>query len=214
MTAKPRIRVALAAAFSLACLLIVAALSTLGAASGQASGAGDPPAPSPPSNGAISPQDQADALHLVIAADRELYCRLYNALQTGAAPPPSASASGKSGESWPLPCEMFRRAAESIQSKGAEFSFALRSLRPIDQRNGPQTELEQRGLAFVASHPNQNYYGREMLGGRRYFTAVYPDIPAAAACVDCHGRRSAPIAQHYQVGEAMGGVVVRVPLEF
>jgi hypothetical protein len=109
---------------------------------------------------------------------------------------------------------MFRRAAESIQSKGAEFSYALRSLRSVDGRNGPQTELEQRGLAFVKGHPNQNYYGREMLGGRRYFTAVYPDLPAAGACVDCHNRRSASTPQRHQVGEIMGAIVVRVPLEF
>ena len=211
---KPRIRVALPAAFSLASLLAVVALFSGGAGSGSASGAGDAPALPPPSNGAISPQDQADALHLVIAADREMYCRSYVALRAGDAPPPSASASGKPGESWPPPCEMFRRAAESIQSKGAEFSYALRSLRPVDPRNGPQTELEQRGLAFVTSHSAQNYYGQEMLGGRRYFTAVYPDIPAVAACVECHNRGSASIPRRHQVGEIMGGIVVRVPLEF
>ena len=127
---------------------------------------------------------------------------------------PNTSAGGKPDESWPSPCEMFRRAAESVQSKGAEFSYALRSLRPVDPRNEPQTELEQRGLAFVTSHPTQNYYGQEMLGGRRYVTAIYPDMPAVAACVDCHNRRSASTPQHYQVGEVMGGIVVRVPLEF
>ena len=204
---KARNQVALPIALSLA-------LSTLGASSNSASNPGDAPAMPPPSNGAISPQDQADALHLVIAADRELYCRTYIERQTGEAPSPNASASGKPGESWPLPCEMIRRAAESIQSKGAEFSYALRSLHPIDPRNGPQTELEQRGLAFVTSHPTQNYYGQEMLGGRRYLTAVYPDIPAVTACVDCHNRRSASMPQRYQVGEVMGGIVVRVPLEF
>ena len=211
---KARNRVALPTAFSLVALLIVLVLSTLGASSNSATSPGDAPSLPPPSNGAISPQDQADSLHLVIAADREMYCRMYIARQTGDAPPPNASASGKPGESWPLPCEMFRRAAESIQSKGAEFSYALRSLHPIDPRNGPQTELEQRGLAFVTSHPTQNYYGQEMLGGRRYLTAVYPDIPAVAACIDCHKRRPASIPQRYQVGEVMGGIVVRVPLEF
>jgi hypothetical protein len=109
---------------------------------------------------------------------------------------------------------MFRRAGELIQSKGAEFSYALRSLHPIDPRNEPQTELEQRGLAFVSSHPAENYYGQEMLGGRRYFTAVYPDLPAVAACIDCHNRRSATIPQRYKISEVMGGIVVRVPLEF
>jgi hypothetical protein len=201
---KLQTRIALPTAFIFVALLIVLALSTLGAGSDPAKSAGDAPALPPPSNGAISPQNQADALHFVIAADREIYCREYIAWQTG----------GKTGESWPSPCEMVRRAGESIQSKGAEFSYSLRSLNPIDPRNEPQTELEQRGLAFIRRHPTENYYGQEMLGGRRYFTAVYPDLPAVATCIDCHNRRSASTPQRYQVGEVMGGIVVRVPLEF
>jgi hypothetical protein len=211
---KTRNRAALPTALTLVALLAVLALSTLGAGSNSATSPSDAPALPPPSNGAISPQNQADSLHLVIAADREMYCRMFIARQTADAPSSHASAGGKPGESWPSPCEMVRRAAESIQSKGAEFSYALRSVHPIDPRNEPQTELEQRGLAFITSHPAQNYYGQEMLGGRRYVTAVYPDLPAVAACVDCHNRRSAPIPQRYQVGEVMGGLVVRVPLEF
>jgi hypothetical protein len=109
---------------------------------------------------------------------------------------------------------MLRRAAESIQNKGAEFSYALRSLHPVDPRDGPQTELEQRGLAFVTSHPGQNYYGQEMLGGRRYFTAVFPDIPAVTVRVDSQDRGLASIALSQQTGEVTGAVVVRVPLEF
>jgi hypothetical protein len=211
---KTRNRVALPTALSLVALLIVLALFTLGAGSSSATSPSEAPTLPPPSNGAISPQNQADALHFVITADREIYCRAYIARQTGDAPSPKTSASGKPVESWPLPCEMVRRAAESIQSKGAEFSYALRSLSPMDPRNEPQTELEQLGLAFVTSHPAENYYGQEMLGGRRYVTAVYPDMPAVAACIDCHNRRSASTPQRYQVGEVMGGIVVRVPLEF
>ncbi len=211
---KTRNRVALPTVFSLVALLIVLALSTVGAGTNPATSPGDAPALPPPSNGAISPQNQADTLHFVIAGDREMYCRAYVARQTGDAPSSSATASAKQVESWPSPCEMLRRAAESVQSKGAEFSYALRSLRPIDPRNEPQTELEQRGLAFVTSHPAENYYGQEMLGGRRYVTAVYPDMPAVAACIDCHNRRPASISQRFQVGGVMGGIVVRVPLEF
>jgi len=211
---KPQNRAALPTAFSFVAVLIVLALSTTGAGSSSATSPGDAPALPPPSNGAISPQDQADALHFVIAADREMYCREYIAHQTEGESSPNAAASTKSGETWPLPSEMLRRAAESIQSKGAEFSYSLRSLHPIDPRDGPQTELEQRGLAFVTSHPAQNYYGQEMLGGRRYFTAVYPDIPALSACVDSHNRGSASIPQRRQVGDILGGIVVRIPLEF
>ena len=214
MTVKPRNRFAPPTAWAPATLLILLAVSTLGAGSEPAANPGDVPALPPPSNGAISPQNQADALHFVIAADRELYVRASVAQQTGGVSSPQAAAGGTPGAAWPSPCGLLRRAAELIQSKGAEFSYALRSLNPIDPRNGPQTELEQRGLAFVASHPTKVYYGQEMLGGRRYVTAVYPDMPAVAACIDCHNRRSAPIPQPYHVGEVMGGVVVRVPLEF
>ena len=176
---KAQNRAALPAALSLVAVLMAFALSTRGADSSPGASPGDAQAPGSSSNAAISPQDQADALHFVIAADRELYVREYSA---------------KPGGSWPTPSEMLRRAAESIQIKGAEFSYALRFLHASDPRDEPQTELEQRGLAFVASHPGQNYYGQEMLGGRRYFTAVYPDT--------C------------EVGGATGGIVVRVPLEF
>ena len=201
-------------AWSLAALVAALALFALGAGSEPAAKPAEMPALPPPSNGAISPQNQADAVHYVIAADREMYCRAYAARQGGNAPSADAPAGGEPTAAWPSPCELFRRAAESIQSQGAEFSYALRSLHPIDPRNGPQTELEQTGLAFVASHPNQNYYGPEMLGGRRYVTAVYADLPATASCVDCHRRRSPAGAQQYRIGEPMGGIVVRVPLEF
>ena len=211
---KTRNRITFPTAWPLLAGLAILALSVLGAGSSSATSPGDVPALPPPSNGAISPQNQADALHLVIATDRELYCRAYAARQSGDVPAPNASADGKPVESWPMPCEMMRRAADSTQSNGAEFSYALRSIRPLDPRNGPQTELEQRGLAFVASHPGRNYYDQEMLGGRRYVTAVYPDLPATASCIDCHNRRSASVAPRYQVGEVMGGIVVRVPLEF
>jgi len=204
---KARIPIAL----SSAALVAVLALFSLGAGSEPAAAPAATPALPPPSNGAISPQTHADALHLVIAADREMYVRAFEAQRTAPAPDASAAAAG---EPWPSPCELFRRAAESIQSEGAEFSYALRSLDPIDPRNAPQTELEQKGLAFVADHPGQNYYGPEMLGGRRYVTAVYPDLPATAACIDCHRRRSPAGVGRYQIGQPMGGVVVRVPLEF
>lgn len=191
---KPQYRVALPSAFPFVAMLVVLALSSRGADSSSAASTGDAPAPGTSSNGAISPQDQADALHFIIAADREMYCRVYIAHQAEAKSSPEVSTGSKPGESWPMPSEMLRRAAESVQENGAEFSYALRSLHPSDPRDGPQTELEQRGLAFVASHAAQNYYGQEMLGGRRYFTAVYPDT--------------------WQAGGAMGGIVVRVPLEF
>lgn len=211
---KPQARFALQALFSFVAVLIVLTFSTRGAGSSPSATPSGAPAAPPQTNGAISPQDEADALHYVIAADREMYCQEFIAHRKAGMNSPAPSSISRTAESWPLPEEMFRRAAESIQSKGAEFSYALRSLRPIDPRNGPQTELEQRGLAFIANHSSQNFYGEEMLGGRHYFTAVYPDIPAEAACINCHNRSPASISQRSHAGDILGGIVVRVPLEF
>jgi len=206
---KPKHWVALPISFSLLAMLVLLALHSRAADSNPAKAGGDDSALPPPSNGAISPQDQADALHFVIAADREGLCRLYLAHK-----PADAGSSGRRDSDWPCPSVALREACESIQSQGAEFSYALRSLAPLESRNSPQTQLEQTGLAFIASHPGENYYGREMLGGRRYFTAVYPDLPAVESCVECHNRNSGAPSRHHKPGDALGGVVVRVPLEF
>ena len=187
-------RPALPTALTFAAAMLLLVFSGRGADSGPAAGSGDAQTPGTSSNGAISPQDQADALHFVFAADREIYFREYMTHQAGDKSSPKVATWATPGESWPLPSEMLRRAAESIQDNGAEFSYALRYLHPSNPRDEPQTELEQRGLAFVASHPTQNFYGHEMLGGRQYFTAVYPDT--------CRARG------------AVGAIVVRIPLEF
>ena len=204
MTSTLRHRIALAGALLLAALVAVIALRALraGPSAGNA-------APNADTNGAISPKDEADSLHFVIAADREALCRDYLAHR-----PADAAARGGPGEPWPCPSVALRDACESIQSRGAEFSYALRSPDPLGPRNGPQTDLEQAALAFIAGHPGQNYYGRETLGGRSYFTAVYPDLPAAAACVECHNRAPGAAARPRRASEALGCVVVRVPLEF
>jgi hypothetical protein len=206
---KPQFRVALPTPFSFIALLVALALSTLGADSNPANVPGDASTLPPPSNGAISPQDQADALHFVIAADREVLCRLYLAHRAA-----DGGSRGGPGNEWPCPSVELRGACESIQSLGAEFSYALRSLAPVGPRNGPQTELEKAGLAFIASHPGDSYTDKETLGGRRYFTAVYPDLPASESCIDCHNRISGPSSRPHKAGDVLGGLVMRVPLEF
>jgi hypothetical protein len=194
--------------------LVLLAWCAFGADAGSTASGGKAAELSPSSNGVVSPKDEADALHLVIAADREQYCRAYVAQQKSGGASYTAGFREKPEDAWPVPAEMFRRAAESIQSQGAEFSYALRSLNPINPRNGPQTDLERKGLEFIAGHPDQAYYGPEMLGGRRYFTGVYPDLPAVRSCIDCHAGKSGSKPYPYHVGEPMGAVVVRVPLEF
>ncbi len=109
---------------------------------------------------------------------------------------------------------MLRSAAQNIQKGGAEFSYALRSLWPINENSGPQTDAEQTGLEYVRRHPGENYYTEELLGGRGYFTALYADRATLSCCVDCHNQHPRSPRRDFKLNEVMGAVVVRVPLEF
>lgn len=149
----------------------------------------------------VSLRKMADSLHALITADQRTYIdEVLHAQPLGGALPDHAA--------------VLRRAAQSIQRHGAEFSYTLRSLQPMEPRNGPQTEVEQAGLEFVAAHPAENYYAEEELGGRAYFTAVYAERATLASCVECHNAHPRSPRRDLKLGDSMGAVVIRVPLEF
>jgi hypothetical protein len=156
----------------------------------------------------FKPQEMADALHAVIAADHDTYARLV--LQNY----PPGGAPGQDENLMALHARMLRQASESVQQQGAEFHYVLRSLWPINPKNAPETDTEKAGLQYVLDHPGTNYYGGESLGGRRYFTAVYAEVATVNACADCHNRNPSSPKKDFKTGDVMGGLVVRVPLEF
>jgi hypothetical protein len=161
----------------------------------------------------FKPQEMADALHAVIAADREVYARqvVQRLAEEKRAKPSDAT---KTNGFPPLPAHMLRLASESVQQKGAEFHYVLRSLWPINAKDAPETATEKTGLQYLLDHPDSNYYSEESLGGRRYFTAVYPDRAIVPACVECHNQDPDSPRRDFKLGDIMGGIVVRVPLEF
>ena len=59
----------------------------------------------------------------------------------------------------------------------------------------------------------RNYYGEEILGGQKYFTAVYPDIAVSKACVTCHNDHLDSPKKDFKIGDTMGGLVIRIPIE-
>jgi hypothetical protein len=156
----------------------------------------------------------ADALHSVIAADREIYLR--HILQRLATEEKLVRAS----ENWqqekalPVPAQVLRLGAEAVQQKGAEFHYVLRSLWPINPKNAPETPTEKKGLQAVVEHPDTNFYSEESLGGRRYFTAIYADRATVPSCVECHDSQEGSAKKDFKLGDVIGGVIVRVPLEF
>ncbi len=168
----------------------------------------DAPMPMPEPAVTFKPQEMADALHAVIAADHDTYARLV--LQNY----PPGGTPGQDENLMALHARMLRQASESVQQQGAEFHYVLRSLWPINPKNAPETETEKTGLQYVLDHPGTNYYGGESLGGRRYFTAVYAEVATVNACADCHNRNPASPKTDFKAGDVMGGLIVRVPLEF
>jgi len=167
---------------------------------------GDGTSTAPPSKPklavAIKPKHVTDALRAVILSDREVYLHLL-ASQNLTNTPASA---------WPSPCEQLRLVSQKVASQGVEFSYVLRSTNPINRRNAPETEVETKGLQFVGTRPDLVYTSDELLGGRWYFTAIYPDVAAAKSCVACHNAQrigSAPA----KIGDVIGALVIRVALE-
>jgi hypothetical protein len=67
-------------------------------------------------------------------------------------------------------------------------------------------------MEAVAANQTENFYGEENLGSKHYFTAVYPDIAVAEACVKCHNEHKDSPRRDFKLGDVMGAVVVRIPL--
>ncbi|WP_287963404.1 DUF3365 domain-containing protein [Alcanivorax sp.] len=176
------------------------------------SGCGGEQAATPVSG--IEPKVYTDSLFAVMNADRTNYTKLIIG-RLG----PAGADSIKPHEYWedlengaPLPAQMFRYGAESVSEMTSEFSYSLQSLWPINGQNAPKTGLEKEGLQYIVDNPGENFYGEEKLGDVTYYTAVYPDVAVAAPCVACHNNHKDSPKTDFELGDVMGGVVIRVPM--
>ena len=163
--------------------------------------------------GGIDPQTMADSLFSVMEADRTVYTRLIINRLAKEEKVIGASEHWKDEKKLVLPAQMFRYGAERVAEKGnAKFSYSLLSQWPVNKQNSPKTDVEKTGLQYIADNPGKNYYTEEKLGDATYFTAVYPDIAVAPACISCHNKHKDSPRSDFQIGEVMGGVVIRIPL--
>jgi hypothetical protein len=160
----------------------------------------------------ISPQAMADALNAVMVADRTVYTKKVINRLVKEDKVIKASEQWKDDKALPLPAQMFRFGAELVAESDSGFTYSLLSLWPINKQNEPKTEIEKTGLQYIADNPGSNYYGEEELGGQKYFTAVYPDVAVAPACVDCHNDHKDTPKTDFKIGDVMGGVVIRIPI--
>lgn len=167
-----------------------------------------------PETKGIEPSKYTDSLFAVMKADRTNYTKLV-VKRLG----PAGADAIKPDEHWQdiengtlLPAQMFRAGAEAVAEMTDDFTYSLQSIWPINSQNAPKTPMEKEGLEFIAANPGENFYGEETLGDTTYFTAVYPDVAVSDACTSCHNEHKDSPKTDFQLGEVMGGVVIRVPL--
>jgi len=165
-----------------------------------------------PVKAGIDPQTFADSLFAVMSSDRAVYTqKVVNRLQNDEKII-KASEHFEDDKALPLPAQMFRFGAEMVAEKTNKFSYQLLSLWPINKQNAPETDVEKKGLEYIAANPGKNFYADEELGGKKYFTAVYADKAIAPACVTCHNGHKDTPKKDFKIGDTMGGVVIRVPM--
>ncbi|MCK7597278.1 DUF3365 domain-containing protein [Microbulbifer sp. CAU 1566] len=154
----------------------------------------------------------ADAIFAVIEADRASYTNfVVNRLQNEEKVI-KADEHWKDNQALPLPAQMMRMGAERVAEQEAGFNYALLSQWAINKQNKPRTDLERQGLSFIVDNPGQNFYGTETLGDTEYFTAIYPDVAVSPACVSCHNDHVDSPRKDFELGQTMGGVVIRFPM--
>ena len=166
----------------------------------------------------ITPKAMADALHLVMDSDRTVYTRKIVNRLVKKEKVIKASEHYGDDKALVLPAQMFRYGSELVAERAeklpdVKFSYSLQSLWPVNRQNAPKTDAEKAGLKYVAENKGKNYYAVEELGGTKYFTAVYADTAVAPVCVSCHNDHKDSPRRDFKIGEVMGGVVIRIPVE-
>lgn len=185
----------------------IATMTLLGTLAGLTAGCGGG------TSTGIEPKDMADALHKVMEADRTVYTRLIVNRLANEEKIIKASEHWKDDKALVLPAQMFRYGSERVTEMGASFSYSLLSLWPVNPQNKPKTDVETKGLNYIAENPGKNYYSEEKLGDTKYFTAVYPDVAIAPACITCHNAHKDSPRTDFKIGDVMGGVVIRIPVK-
>ncbi len=166
----------------------------------------------------ITPKAMADALHLVLDSDRTVYTQKIVNRLTKKDKVIEASEHFEDEKALVLPAQMFRFGAELVAERAeklpdVKFSYSLQSLWPVNSQNAPTTDAEKEGLQYVVDNKGENFYTVEELGGQKYFTAVYADHAVAPVCVSCHNDHKDSPRRDFKLGDVMGGVVIRIPLE-
>lgn len=171
----------------------------------------------------IAPELVADYVHTVMAADRTAYTKhvvnrskkLEGKDKTDGVLNIEATEGWQQTNGIPLPAQMFRLGSE-IASENSEFTYNLISPWYINDNHAPKGEFETTAMDEVIK-TGEPYKKEQEVGGKKYYSALYPDKAVAEACVTCHNTH--PIHKErypdkvFEMDEVMGGVIINIPLE-
>lgn len=206
---------------TMALLALAAAICFTAVACSGGGGGGTATATGP----AIAPELVADYIHTVMAADRTAYVKhVVNRVKTLEG---KAKEEGvlevESTEGWlqtdgiPLPAQMFRLGSEIANEEGGgAFTYNLISTWNLNDSQGPKSDFEKASIEEM-NETAEPVKGYQEVGDQAYFSAMYPDLAVAEACVTCHNTHPLHLERYpdkvFELGDVMGGVIINIPVE-
>ena len=161
--------------------------------------------------GGIPAEKVADMVHAVIEAHRTVYT-IHVVERMQAKGIAVAAENWQSTSALPLPVQLLQESARLAVNTPAKVGYKLISLWPINKRNGPKTEFEQKGLLETLQHPERPYTVVVMHGGSSYLQAMYADRAVSQACIGCHIAHPDSPKQNFKQNDVMGAIMITVPL--
>lgn len=177
----------------------------------------------PQASSGISPDMVADYIHTVLAADRTAYTKhvVNRAQKLEGKDKADGVLTIEATEAWqqtngiPLPAQMFRLGAE-IASEDGTFTYNLISPWYINDNHAPKSDFEKLAMDEVIA-TGEPYKDYQQVGDQQYFSALYPDVAVAEACVTCHNTHPIHLERYpdkiFEMDEVMGGVIINIPLQ-
>ncbi|MGK7894102.1 MAG: DUF3365 domain-containing protein [Xenococcus sp. (in: cyanobacteria)] len=172
----------------------------------------------------IPPEKVVDYIHTVLMADRTAYTKhVVNRLKTlEGKEKPDGVITAEATEAWqetggvPLPAQMFRLGSEVALENTTEFTYNLISSWYINDSHNPKSEFEKTAMEEV-NKTGEPYKGYQEIAGQTYYSALYPDVAVAEACVSCHNTHPIHLERYpdkqFELGEVMGGVIINLPVD-
>lgn len=160
----------------------------------------------------IPPETVANYLHAVIEADRTFYTiHVVERMQKGGG--------ATAAENWratkntlPLPAQFLMESSALSAMTGTPVRYRLISLWPINPLNVPRNAAEKAGLESLRTHPERVVTGTVTQGSETYFQAIYADRAVSQSCVGCHNTHPQSAKKDFKLNEAMGGLVIEIPM--